>query len=69
MASFVGFAPADNPKLVVSVVLDDPKPFLAGETAAITFKEIMQFSLRRLGAEAAPGRLLQGPALAAPPSD
>jgi cell division protein FtsI (penicillin-binding protein 3) len=69
MASFVGFAPADNPKLVVSVVLDDPKPFLAGETAAITFREIMQFSLRRLGAEVAPGRLLQGPALAAPPSD
>jgi hypothetical protein len=29
----------------------------------------MQFSLRRLGAEAAPGRLLQGPALAAPPTE
>lgn len=69
MASFVGFAPADNPKLVVAVVLDDPKPFLAGETAAITFKEIMQFSLRRIGAEVAPGRLLQGAALAAPPSE
>lgn len=69
MSSFVGFAPADDPRLVVAVVLDDPQPFLAGETAALTFKEIMQFSLRRLGAEAAPGRVLQGPALAAPPSE
>lgn len=68
MASFVGFAPADNPKLVVAVVLDDPQPFLAGETAAYTFKEVMQFSLRRLGADAAPDRLLEGPALAAPPA-
>lgn len=69
MSSFVGFAPADDPKLVVAVVLDDPQPFLAGETAAVTFREVMQFSLRRLGAEAAPGRLLQGPALAAPPTE
>ncbi|MEX0791380.1 MAG: penicillin-binding protein 2 [Actinomycetota bacterium] len=68
MASFVGFAPADNPELVVAVVLDDPQPFLAGETAAFTFKEVMEFSLRRLGADAAPGRLIQGPALAAPPA-
>ncbi|HEX2178631.1 MAG TPA: penicillin-binding protein 2, partial [Actinomycetota bacterium] len=68
MASFVGFAPAENPKLVVAVVLDDPQPILAGETAAYTFKEIMQFSLRRLGAEVAPGRVLNGPALAAPPA-
>lgn len=69
MSSFVGFAPADDPRLVVAVVLDDPQPFLAGETAAITFREIMEFSLRRLGAEAAGGRILPGPALAAPPSE
>ena len=68
MASFVGFAPAENPKLVVAVVLDDPQPILAGETAAYTFTEVMQFSLRRLGAEVAPGRWLNGPALAAPPA-
>ncbi|CAN5876971.1 cell division protein FtsI [soil metagenome] len=66
MASFVGFAPADNPKLVVAVVLDDPQPFLAGETAALTFKEVMEFGLRRLGADASPGRVMQGSALAAP---
>lgn len=60
MTSFVGFAPADNPRLVVSVVLDDPVPFLAGETAALTFREVMEFSLRRLGAGAASGRFRQG---------
>lgn len=47
MASFAGFAPADNPRLVVSVVLDDPTPIFAGETAAVTFREIMEFGLRR----------------------
>jgi cell division protein FtsI (penicillin-binding protein 3) len=69
MSSFVGFAPADDPQLVVAVILDDPVPFLAGETAAVTFKEVMQFSLRRLGAQAAPGRVLQGSSLGAPPTE
>ncbi|MGQ0678066.1 MAG: peptidoglycan D,D-transpeptidase FtsI family protein [Actinomycetota bacterium] len=50
VASFMGYAPADDPKLVVAVILDDPTPFLAGSTAAVTFKEVMQFSLRRAGA-------------------
>lgn len=68
MASFVGFAPAENPELVVAVVLDDPQPFLAGETAAITFREVMQFSLRRLGTQPAPGRVLPGTSLGAPPA-
>lgn len=70
MSSFVGFAPADDPQLVVSVVLDDPVPFLAGETAAITFREVMQFSLRRLGTQpAGSGRLLPGTSLGAPPTE
>ena len=69
MASFVGFAPADDPRLVVSVVLDDPVPFLAGETAAITFKEVMQFSLRRLGVQPVTGRVVQGTTLGAPPAE
>ncbi|MDQ4149455.1 MAG: penicillin-binding protein 2 [Actinomycetota bacterium] len=65
-SSFVGFAPAEDPKLVVGVVLDDPAPFLAGATAAVTFKEVMQFSLRRLGIEPAPRVNPTGTALAAP---
>lgn len=49
VASFIGFAPAANPRLVVAVVLDDPSPIWGGVTAAPAFKEVMQFSLRRLG--------------------
>lgn len=69
MSSFVGFAPADDPRLVVAVVLDDPVPFLAGQTAAVTFREVMQFSLRRLGTQPGPGRLLPGSSLGAPPTE
>lgn len=69
MTSFVGFAPADNPRLVVSVVLDDPVPILAGETAAITFREVMEFSLRRLGPTTVSGRVQEGVTLGAAPRD
>jgi cell division protein FtsI (penicillin-binding protein 3) len=66
VASFIGFAPADDPKLVVGVVLDDPTPFLAGSTAAVTFKEVMQFSLRRVATQVGVGRLVEGAPLGAP---
>lgn len=49
VGSFIGFAPAGDPQLVVGVILDDPSPIWGGVTAAPTFKQIMQFSLRRLG--------------------
>lgn len=49
VASFMGFAPADNPQLVVLVVLDDPNPIWGGSTAAPTFRTIMEYSLRHLG--------------------
>jgi cell division protein FtsI (penicillin-binding protein 3) len=49
VGSFIGFAPAGDPRLVVAVVLDDPRPIWGGVTAAPAFKEVMQFSLRRLG--------------------
>ncbi len=54
VSSFVGFAPAEDPQLVVGVVLDDPDPMYAGSTAAVTFREVMQFSLRRLGVSPGP---------------
>jgi cell division protein FtsI (penicillin-binding protein 3) len=45
-ASFVGFAPADNPQLVVLVVLDDPiKGHYGGAVAAPVFKDVMSFAL------------------------
>ncbi len=44
VASFVGFAPADDPELICLVMLDEPmgSSHMGGATAAPTFKEIMQ---------------------------
>lgn len=48
MSSFVGFAPAKDPRLVALVVLDEPqRKYYAGETAAPAFREIMRASLLR----------------------
>ena len=49
LASFAGMAPAENPQLVVLVVLDEPSPIWGGSTAAPTFKRITEFALRHLG--------------------
>jgi cell division protein FtsI (penicillin-binding protein 3) len=49
VASFVGFAPADNPSLVVLVTLDDPKTSIyGGVVAAPVFSKIMAFALTSL---------------------
>ncbi|WP_456297945.1 peptidoglycan D,D-transpeptidase FtsI family protein [Actinocorallia populi] len=46
-ASFVGMAPADDPQLIVQVVLQDPrKGYYGGEVAAPVFKEVMEFALK-----------------------
>jgi cell division protein FtsI (penicillin-binding protein 3) len=45
-ASFVGFAPADDPQLVVLVVLDNPiNGHYGGAVAAPVFKDVMSFAL------------------------
>jgi cell division protein FtsI/penicillin-binding protein 2 len=55
IASFVGFAPARDPKLLVTVMVDEPKGEIFGsEVAAPAFQEIMRFALPYLGI--APGR-------------
>ena len=43
VASFVGFAPADDPELICLVMLDEPmgSSYMGGAIAAPTFKEIM----------------------------
>jgi cell division protein FtsI (penicillin-binding protein 3) len=48
-ASFVGYAPANDPSIVVLVRLDDPTPIWGGYTAAPTFQAIAEFALRHLG--------------------
>ena len=53
VASFVGFAPAEDPQLLVSVVVDEPKgDYYGGTVAAPAFGEIAKFALPYLGIEA-----------------
>jgi cell division protein FtsI (penicillin-binding protein 3) len=50
VASFIGFAPAADPKLLVSVIVDEPKGIHAGGVvAAPAFEKIASFALPRLG--------------------
>jgi cell division protein FtsI (penicillin-binding protein 3) len=45
MASFIGYVPANNPRLAAIVVLDEPKNQYGGAAAAPVFSEIMQFAI------------------------
>jgi len=48
-ASFVGFAPADDPRVAVFVGLDEPKgEYYGGQVAAPVFKSIVEQTLRYL---------------------
>ncbi len=50
VASFVGFAPAEDPQLLVTVVVDNPKgDYYGGTVAAPAFAEIAEFALPSLG--------------------
>ena len=51
VVSFVGFVPADDPRLVLLVLLDEPKKeAYGGLTAAPVFRSIARSALRHLGA-------------------
>ncbi len=46
VASFVGFAPAERPKLLISVMVDEPRGAIyGGEVAAPAFGKIASFAL------------------------
>jgi cell division protein FtsI/penicillin-binding protein 2 len=47
VASFIGFAPASNPKLLCAVVVDEPQTgsIYGGRVAAPAFGQIMSFAL------------------------
>jgi cell division protein FtsI (penicillin-binding protein 3) len=50
LSSFVGFAPAHKPRLVVAVAIDEPLiAHQGGTVAAPAFRRIMEASLRHLG--------------------
>lgn len=50
VASFMGFAPASHPELLVSVVVDEPQyAIYGGQVAAPAFQKIVAFALPYLG--------------------
>jgi cell division protein FtsI (penicillin-binding protein 3) len=51
IASFVGFAPASDPRLVVAVMIDEPSngQYYGGVVSAPVFAQVMQGALRSLG--------------------
>ncbi|MCX7172303.1 MAG: penicillin-binding protein 2 [Proteobacteria bacterium] len=51
VASFVGFAPASDPRLIVAVMIDEPSAgiYYGGDVAAPVFSQVMAGSLRALG--------------------
>jgi cell division protein FtsI (penicillin-binding protein 3) len=49
VASFVGMAPADAPRYVVSVIMHVPVDTSGGASAAPAFQEMMAFTLSRFG--------------------
>lgn len=56
VASFVGFAPADNPRIVVLVAVDEPRNgYFGGVVAAPAFARITERVLAYLGVPAMPG--------------
>jgi len=62
VASFVGIAPADNPRIVVSVVLYDPKSSIwGGETAAPLFRDVATFALQTLRVPPTKGEVTRFP--------
>ena len=50
VASFIGFAPADNPQLLAAVIVDQPQgEIYGGSVAAPAFGQIAEFALPYLG--------------------
>jgi cell division protein FtsI (penicillin-binding protein 3) len=48
-ASFIGYAPADDPRLVVAVIVQRPlKGYYGGSTAGPVFKDVMTYALQEL---------------------
>ena len=56
-ASFIGFAPAQDPKLVVAVIIQRPiKGYYGGQVAAPVFKDVMTHALQTEKVPPAPGK-------------
>ena len=65
-ASFIGYAPADDPQIVVAVIIQKPTyPFFGGYVSGPVFKDVTTYALQELkipptGSEGRPRSPLQG---------
>jgi len=49
ISSFIGFFPADNPELCISIVMDEPKQgYYGGQTAAPLFRQVAERAANHL---------------------
>jgi len=49
MASFIGFAPAEDPVIAIAVIVDEPHPYyFGGVVAAPVFKRVAEDTLKYL---------------------
>lgn len=56
VSSFVGYAPADDPQVVIAVVIDEPVvDHIGGRVAGPVFRRVGEVALRHLGVPAASG--------------
>ena len=65
VASFIGFAPASDPAIVVAAILDEPETVYGGIASAPLFREVARFALAQLRVPtteppAAPPSLIEG---------
>ena len=69
VSSFVGFVPADNPRLVALVMVDEPEGSVyGGVVAAPAFRNIVQGALRQLAVAPRNGATMPAPSAQAEPS-
>jgi cell division protein FtsI (penicillin-binding protein 3) len=54
VASFIGFLPASQPRVVVAAILDEPSTIYGGVAAAPLFQKVARYAIQRLGIAPAP---------------
>jgi len=58
VASFIGFLPASQPRIVVAAIINEPDTVYGGVAAAPLFQQVARYAIQRLGIEpSAPVRL------------
>lgn len=64
VASFAGFLPVDDPRVVIVVVLDEPtQGYYGSQTAGPAFREIAEAAIRRLRIPPSPSPRLDAPGI------